>query len=153
MLWARVDYKALLSKNSSFITCSEKKPSARCFASAMRLVHCTFANSLIDERVKEQKCYTSSTFYYSFISFYRRAKTNFIGTISHLHIRLFFATCWLNIEMISDGMLWAGVFVVVCTFTYIHSYTCHTYMLVNHQLLLNAAKTKDYTWLNNIKLR
>ncbi len=48
-------------------------------------------------------------FYYSFISFSRRAKINFIGTISRLCIRLFLATCWLNIEMTSwyHGLVYA----------------------------------------------
>ncbi len=51
-------------------------------------------------------------FHYSFtllsVSF-RRAKTNFIGTISHLCIRLFLATCWLNIEITSwyHGLVYA----------------------------------------------
>ncbi len=104
MLWARVDYKELVSKKSSFLNCSEEKPSTRFSASALRLVRCAFANSLIGERVKEQECYASSTLlllFYSFISFSRRAKTNFIGTISHLCIRLFLVTCWLNTEMAS----------------------------------------------------
>ncbi len=47
--------------------------------------------------------------FYSFISFSRRAKTNFIGTISRVCIRLFLATCWLNIEMTSwyHGLVYA----------------------------------------------
>ncbi len=61
MHWARVDYKELVNKKSGFVNCSEKKPSAHCSASALQLVHCAFANSLIDERVKEQEGYVSST--------------------------------------------------------------------------------------------
>ncbi len=99
----------LSSKKTSFLNCSEEKPSAHCSASALWLVRCAFANLLIDEWVKEQECYVFSTFlllFYSFISFSTRAKTNFIETISHLCIRLFLATCWLNTEMISwyDGL-------------------------------------------------
>ncbi len=103
MLWARVDYKELVSKKSGFVNCSEKKPS-HCSASALWLIHYVFANLLIDERVKEQDYYVSSTLlllFYSFIGFSRRAKTNFIETISHLCIRLFLATCRLNTEMTS----------------------------------------------------
>ncbi len=80
----------LWSIKSSFVNCSEKKPSAHCSASALRLVLCVFANSLINERVKEQEYYASSTLlllFYSFINFSRRAKTNFIGTLSRLYIR------------------------------------------------------------------
>ncbi len=61
MLWARVDYKELVSKNSSFLNCFEEKPSAHCSASALWLVCCMFANSLIDERVTEQEYCVSST--------------------------------------------------------------------------------------------
>ncbi len=53
MLWARVDYKELVSKKSGFLNCFEEKASAHCSASALRLVRCTFANFLIDQRVKE----------------------------------------------------------------------------------------------------
>ncbi len=61
MLRARVDYKKLVSKKSSFVNCCEEKLSAHCSASALLLVRCMFANLLIDERVKEQEYYVSST--------------------------------------------------------------------------------------------
>ncbi len=61
MLLVRVNYKELVCKKSGFVNCSEKKPSAHCSASALQFVRCEFANSLIDERVKEQECYASST--------------------------------------------------------------------------------------------
>ncbi len=95
MLLARVDYKELVNKKSGFLNCSEE-PSAHCSASALQLVHCPFASSLIDERVKQQECYASSTLlllFHSFISFSMIAKTNFIGTISRLCIKLFLTTC------------------------------------------------------------
>ncbi len=98
MLWARVDYKKLVCKKSGFLNYSEEKPSAHCSASALWLVCCEYANSLIDEWVKEQECYACSTLlllfysFVSFISFFRKAKTNFIGDISRLCIRLFLAT-------------------------------------------------------------
>ncbi len=67
MLWAKVDYEELVSKKSGFVNCFEKKPSVHCSASALRLVRCVFANSLIDERVKEQECYMRLLLlYYSF---------------------------------------------------------------------------------------
>ncbi len=61
ILWARINYEELFRKKSSFLNCSEEKPSAHCSASALRLVCCAFANSLVDERVKERECYASST--------------------------------------------------------------------------------------------
>ncbi len=113
MPWARVDYKELVSKKSCFLYCSEEKTSAHFSTSTLRLVCCVFVNSLINKRVKEQECYASSTIlflFYSFISFSRRAKTNFIGTISRLCIRLFLPTYWLNTEITSwyHGLLYTS---------------------------------------------
>ncbi len=150
MLWARVDCKELVSKKSGFVNCSEKKPSALCSASALRLVRCVFANLLINKRVKEQECYASSTLlllFYFFISFSRRGKTNFIGTISRLCIRLFLATCWLNTEMTSwyhelrENKIYYNKYsdedwIKNCT--YVHSYTRDKYTFINHQMGLHG---------------
>ncbi len=70
MLWAKVDYNEFVSKKSGFLNCSEEKPSAHCSTSALRHVCCTFTNSLIDEQVKEQECYVSSTFFLLFYQFF-----------------------------------------------------------------------------------
>ncbi len=68
MFWATVDYKKLVSKKSGFLNCSEENPSAHCSTSALWLFHHVFPNSLIDDRVKEQECYASSTLLLLFLS-------------------------------------------------------------------------------------
>ncbi len=101
MLWARVDYKEMVRKKSSFLNCFEKKH----LLTALLLLFDLFAAHLLIRRSmnewKSKSAMRLLLFYYSFISFSRRVKTNFIGTISHLSIRLFLATCWLNTEMTS----------------------------------------------------
>ncbi len=113
-------------------------------------------NSLNDEPVKEQECAsTLLLLFYSFISFSKRVKTNFIGTISRLCIRLFLATCGLNTEMTSwyhelgENKIYvlrvreATTITWLCLSLYAHctcipSYTSHVYMLVNHQMKLQG---------------
>ncbi len=102
MLWAIVDYKELVSRKSSFVNCSEGKPYV---LTALLLLLDLFAACLLNRwsmnEWKSESVMRLLLFYYSFINFSRRAKTNFIGTISHLCIGLFHATCWLNTEMTS----------------------------------------------------
>ncbi len=99
MLWARVDYYELVSKKSSFLIWSEENPSAHCPASALQLVRCVFATN--EWKSKSAMRLLLLLLCYSFISFSKRAKINFIRTISSLCIRLFLAICQLNTEMIS----------------------------------------------------
>ncbi len=67
MVWSEQELIIeLVSKKSGFLNCSEENPFAHCSASALRLVRCAFAKSLIDERLIEQEYYASSLFYYAF---------------------------------------------------------------------------------------
>ncbi len=120
VLWARVDYSELVSQKSGFLNCSKEKLSAHCSVSAPLLVRCVFANSSIDERVKEQECYASSTLlllFYSSIGFSRRPKTNFILTIFRLCISV-------NTEMTSwyRGLVYA---LNVCYYVFYRKWMSH----------------------------
>ncbi len=101
MLRTRVDYTELVSRKSCFVNRSESR-------GPPLLLFDLFVNSLINERMKKREYYASSTLLllvYSFINFYRRAKTNFIGSISRLCVRLFHATRRSNTEMTSYTLL------------------------------------------------